>query len=72
MTLARWESKSGKWYATVERLREGAYTYTGDGTGGVFYVDDDDAAIAHVQELVDKGLFQPDANKTPMRCVMTA
>ena len=66
----RWQSKTGRWWVELKHLSDHAYSYQSNGgSGGVFYVVSDEAAITHVQTLVDKGLFQPDANKTPMQRV---
>lgn len=65
--VARWESRTGRWWATLHHYGERAYGYGGDGCGGVLYADSDDDAVSQVQDRVDKGLFQPDDNKTPMR-----
>ena len=65
--IAYWESKSGRWAVHLETFGEGGYGYQATNhSGGVLYADTDEEAIAEVQKKVDIGLFQPDANKTPM------
>lgn len=69
MIVARWESKTRKWFVVLESFDGRGYGYTANDSGGVLYADDDADAIAQVQARVDLGLFQPDAAKTPMRRV---
>lgn len=66
--IAEWRSKSGKYFATLTKFASGSgYQYQGDKCGGSIPGNDDAAAIAEVQKYVDRGHFQPDANKTPMK-----
>lgn len=67
--LARWESRSGKWYAEVRHLSGRGYAYEGNGCCGVFYVDSDADAIAYTEDRIATGIFQPDANTSPLRRV---
>ena len=69
VTVARWESRSGKHTVILTRDRWG-YTYRAAGASGSYHAESDDAAIAHLEPRVDD--FQPDANKTPMRLVFPA
>jgi hypothetical protein len=67
--VARWESRSGKWFVEVHHLRSGGYMYEAPGAGGVLNAGSDTDAIRAIQAKVDAGLFQPDSAKTPMRRV---
>jgi hypothetical protein len=66
--VARWESRSGKWWA--ELFHDGAHAfYRGVGCGGNMGIIGEPEAIAEMQRKVDSGYFQPDAAKTPMKRV---
>lgn len=68
-TIARWESKSGKWWAELRRDQYG-YAYRGVDCGGSLGILPSDAdAVAELDRRVASGYFQPDANTTPMRRV---
>lgn len=64
--IARWESKSGKHWVELHSHGDGSYSYKSPGAGGTSYHKTDDEAVQAVQQKVDSGLFQPDANKKPM------
>ena len=68
-TIARWESRSGKHWVALYQWESGGYYYRAPAQGGSFGAPDDDAAVREVQRHVDLGLFQPDANTTPMHRV---
>ncbi len=69
ITLAKWESKSGKYWVTLTRSDYGV-SYTAPQACGTFANPITDAeAIAQMANQVALGYFQPDANKTPMRRV---
>ena len=69
MTLAKWESKSGKYWVTLTRNTYGV-SYTAPQACGTFANPITDAdAIAEMEKQVSEGYFQPDANKTPMKRV---
>lgn len=64
--VARWENVSGRWWCELYALNDsGAYSYSGEGLGGVFYAENNGQAIERVEDnyLV---LCQPDKNKTHM------
>ena len=65
--IARWESVSEKHHVTLHRDQWG-HSYDAPGAGGSLGKGlSDEEAIAEMQSRVDKGYFQPDANKTPMK-----
>lgn len=66
--IARWESKGGKYWASL--FSDGvAVWYSSDSGGGSFgKVSEADGLIA-MQAKVDSGYFLPDAAKTPMKKV---
>lgn len=66
--IARWESKSGKYWAELYMDSIGP-SYKGVDCGGSMGNLTADAAVAAMQQKVDMGYFQPDANKTPMKRV---
>ena len=74
--VARWESVGGKYWVELchypaFRFADGtvkpAATYTGPGCMGSLGIISEPDAIAEMQQRVDTGQFQADANKTPMR-----
>lgn len=66
--IARWESKSGKHW--VDLLHDGTFAaYTAPNCGGYLGTMTPNAAISAMQQRVDTGYYQPDANKTPMKKV---
>ncbi len=68
--IARWESKSGKHWVELERYGDtDGYTYHSPGSGGVFYVASIQEAFNFIHAKLEKNLFQPGKNKTPMRRV---
>jgi hypothetical protein len=76
--IARWESRSGKhwvelFYYPAFQFADGrvepSASYTALHSGGSLGNMTEEAAIAEMQARVDRGLFQPDAAKTPMRRV---
>lgn len=66
--IARWESKSGKYWVELTSSESGV-SYGAPGAGGSLGRVGDSEAIAEIQRRVDLGYFQPDANKTPMKKV---
>jgi len=68
--IAKWESKSHKWFAVLYEHTNGAYSYSGASCGGSLGIIPRQQAIDLMQSRVDQGYFQPDANKTPMRRVL--
>jgi hypothetical protein len=69
--VARWESKSGKWWADLYAFDNGGYFYRGVGCGGnMSGTATLDEAIAAMEQKCVRGYFQPDANTTPMRRVI--
>jgi hypothetical protein len=66
--MARWESRSGKWWANLYHDGEHAF-YRGVGCGGNMGLITWEAAIVELQAKVDSGYFQPDALKIPMKRV---
>jgi predicted Rdx family selenoprotein len=70
--VAKWVSRSGKHHVTLLHDDLG-YVYVAPGCGGVLgRFASDDEAITEIQRRVDDGLFQPDANKTPMSREVTS
>lgn len=77
--IARWESISGKHWVDLfyhpafkfaNGLVQPSVRYrTPGGLGSLGNISETDA-IAAIQTRVDRGLFQPDANTTPMRRVL--
>lgn len=75
--IARWESKGGKYwvdlyYNPAFELSDGRVVidahYQGHGCGGsVPDATSEQDAIDRMQQRVDRGYFQADANKTPMK-----
>ena len=65
--VARWESRSGKWWAELYRDSLG-YSYRAVGAGGVLGGASEAEAVAEMEKRLP--LFQPDAAKTPMRRVL--
>ena len=75
MIVAQWESRGGRYKLTLERrtLDNGFsfLCYEGDGCGGGFDLDTtNEQAINELQEKVNRGYFQPDANKTIMKRIV--
>jgi hypothetical protein len=69
MRIARWESRSGKYFAELEKDDKG-YTYTGNGCGGnLGMIESDEVAVTMMQVRIDSGYFLPDSAKTPMKRV---
>ena len=69
--IARWTSRSGRHWVALRQFPDGGgYHLESPSMGGVFYADSTEAAIRETQRRVDLGLFQPDANTTPMHCVV--
>jgi hypothetical protein len=65
--VARWESSTGKHHVTLHRDQWG-HSYDSPGMGGSLGNNlSDEEAIAEMQRRVDTGVFQPDANKRPMK-----
>lgn len=69
MLIARWESVSGKHWVELTRSESGSVFYDAPRATGSLAKVTDAEAIADMQARVDKGYFQPDANKTPMKRV---
>jgi hypothetical protein len=70
MIIARWESKSGKYWVELTRSESGSVFYDApQATGSLGRDLTDEQAVTDMQARVNKGYFQPDANKTPMRRV---
>ena len=76
--IARWESRGGKYWIDLYfnpcfHLANGTDVvdahYRGDGCGGPVTCTDELTAILAMQAQIDRGYFQADANKTPMRRV---
>jgi IMP dehydrogenase/GMP reductase len=68
MLIARWESKSGKYWVEVTRKEWGVSYEAPRATGSLGKVTDTEA-LEEMQKRVDMGYFQPDANKIPMKRV---
>lgn len=66
--IARWESKSGKYWAELHHDGQAAF-YRGPGCGGNLGLVDRTTAIEKLQALVDTGYFLPDSAKTGMKMV---
>ncbi len=64
--IARWESKSGKHFAELNRDSMG-YSYRGNGAGGFMGAMPEADALASIEARVDSGYFLPDNAKTPMK-----
>lgn len=64
--IAKWESRSGKYYAELFHDGESAF-YCGDDCGGNLGLMSKESAITTLQARVDSGYFLPDAAKTPMK-----
>jgi hypothetical protein len=62
--IERWESKTGKHWVEIHQYDDGGYSYDAPGSGGLC------ETIDYIHGLIEKGLFQPDKNKTPMRRVL--
>lgn len=76
--IARWESKGGKYWVDLYfnpafKLADGRTVadahYRGDSSGGSIQAGTAAEAINVMQKRIDRGGFQPDAAKTPMRRV---
>ena len=76
--IARWESKTGKYWVDLYfnpafKLANGQTVvdahYRGDSSGGGIQASTEAEAITAMQQRIDRGGFQPDASKTPMRRV---
>lgn len=76
--LARWESASGKhwvelWYNPEFRYLDGTIGidvhYNAPQAGGSIAATSPSDAVQKMQERLDRGGFQPDANKKPMKRV---
>lgn len=66
--VARWESRSKKWYVELYQDQYG-YAYKAVEAGGSLGIySNDAAAIATMQARIH--YMQPDANTTPMRRVL--
>jgi hypothetical protein len=66
--IARWESRSGKWWVEIEPSSFGGFNYAAaDRSLGYLGNIPEIAALREMQKRVDQRLFQPDANKTPMK-----
>lgn len=64
--IARWESRSGKWWA--ELYHDGtAATYKAVDAGGCLGCLTEHQAIKQMQQRADMGYFQPDAATTRMK-----
>jgi hypothetical protein len=63
--IARWESKSRKWWAELT-VDAWGYSYRGVDCGGSLGDLTGLQAIEQMQSRVDNGYFQPDANTSPM------
>jgi hypothetical protein len=68
--IARWESKSGKYWADLYRDSDGYCFYRGEGCGGNMGKMEQSSAIESLQLRVNGGYFLPDSHKTPMRRVV--
>lgn len=66
MKLARWESKSSKYWIELE-LEEtyGSYGYRGKTCGGCIVAASPAGAVEYIEQRILPSA-QPDANKTPM------
>lgn len=64
--IARWESRSGKHWVELSEDRWG-FAYTAPGQGGVLGRVSRAEAVTEIERRAAMGLFQPDANVTPMR-----
>jgi hypothetical protein len=70
ITIARWESKSGKHWVNLSANGDGSYFYDApDMHGSLGHQNNDQAAIDQFSVRVVTGIFQPDANTTPMHRV---
>jgi hypothetical protein len=70
MIIARWESKSGKYWVELTRGESGGVFYNAPGaTGSLGMALTDEEALADMQARVDSGYFLPDTHKTPMKKV---
>ena len=68
--LARWESRSGKWWVDLFRDRGSYYTYKGvDCMGSLGVLPSPEYAVGVMETKVASGHFQPDAARTNMRRV---
>lgn len=68
--IARWLHGRGDAFVDLIRHEGGHYSVRADGYGGAIYASSDGKAIENVQNRVDKGVFTPDAYKTPLRRVL--
>lgn len=64
--VAKWESKSGKHWVTLTRDKHG-YSFRAGGAGGYLGNVSESDAVKEMERRVAMGIYQPDANKTPMR-----
>lgn len=66
MIIARWQSKSGKWWVHLYKNAHG-YSYRGVDCGGFIGAleGEDTKAIAYIESRLDT--FQPDNAKTKMK-----
>ena len=66
--VARWESRGGKDWVDLFK-GEWGYHYSGRDCGGSLggCITSDAQAVSAMQERIDQGGYQADANKTPMR-----
>lgn len=65
-TLARWKSRSGKWYVELYRTKHGVSYNARDACGHLGEMSDEDA-ITEMSVRVERGGFQPDNARTPMK-----
>ncbi len=68
--IARWESKTGKYWVALFSDGVSAWYNSDNGVGSLGKITNDAAAIATMQTKVDTGYFLPDTAKTPMRKVI--
>lgn len=70
--IAQWQSKGGRYIATLYKAEGSGYYYRGEGCSGYFGNDiTEERAIALMEErcAIGAGYFQPDNNKSAMvRC----
>ena len=74
--IAYWQSRGGKYAVTLYynpefKLADGRTVidahYRGTECGGVLVATSVEDAVCQLQAKIDRGHFQPDAAKTPMR-----
>lgn len=69
--IARWESRSGKWWVELHRSDAGCYSYTANDSGGTLGNNlTNEVAIDAIEQRIANGYFQPDNLKSPMKRVV--